>query len=219
MTKRENADAVSFADAVMELSGRFIVAVVSGIAVSVVSFVGLKDWAFAELQQSTAQFIVWSVAAFIVGASVATFFASAVHKKKARQDIKAKDAEIARLKDAVGAKGAVGSDDTAREPSTDELESRFIAMPFKSKMLCAGIWQNGGIERDGGRTPDDARRAARESGFVTEEETSEFGRVRFSASPYLTRLFSERPEVYNQVLSDFARGTYRVEGGKLRRVK
>ena len=170
------------------------------------SFQAVSDFASANAPAAA----VWSLSFLAVGTVIGALTGARIAIKRARRKsdeaIAAKDAEIAELK-------------AAKE--LDALVAAFRAMPFRAKMLCAGIWQNGGIERqEVENMPGEAERsAAREAGFVVEEETSGFGRVRFSASDDLARLFTERPELYEQVLSDFARGTYQVRNGKLVRVK
>lgn len=110
--------------------------------------------------------------------------------------------------------GAVAKEDL------DSLELRFRSMSFGAKMLCAGIWQNGGIEREPGPTmpAEEEVEEASGAGFVLAEPTSEFGRVRFLATGDLTTLFTERPEEYERVRSDFARGRYQIRDGRLVRV-
>ena len=102
----------------------------------------------------------------------------------------------------------------------DSLKLRFRSMSFGAKMLCAGIWQNGGIEREPGPTmpAEEEVEEASGAGFVLAEPTSEFGRVRVLATGDLTTLFTERPEEYERVRSDFARGRYQIRDGKLVRV-
>lgn len=102
----------------------------------------------------------------------------------------------------------------------DSLELRFRSMSFGAKMPCAGIWQNGGIEREPGPTTpaEEEVEEASGAGFVLAEPTSEFGRVRFLATGDLTTLFTERPKEYERVRSDFSRGRYQIRDGRLVRV-
>lgn len=183
----------------------------------------ISDWIAEQLAENPSQLLLCCALALAAGAGLACSISVPLFKRRvfrAEKDadaksaaIVSKDAEIAELKQEI--------EKMKLEIDLDSLEAAFCSLPFRAKMLCAGIWQNGGLERErGDNMPGDAERsAAKEAGFIVEEETSEFGRVRFSASKDLSRLFSERPGTYEQVLSDFARGTYRMDGGRLVRVK
>lgn len=133
-----------------------------------------------------------------------------------RRACKAKDEEIAAVREEC--ERAVAEARSLR--SLDELRVRFRSMSFGAKKLCAGIWQNGGIEREPGPAmpKEDAVSEARAAGFVQTETTSDFGRVRFLATDDLTRLFTEGPEEYERVLRDFSRGRYELHDGRLVRV-
>ena len=152
---------------------------------------------------------VATVALAVVSLSLGVAVGSAVGWRRA---CKAKDEEIAAVREEC--ERAVAEARSLR--SLDELRVRFRSMSFGAKMLCAGIWQNGVIEREPGPTMpnDDVVSEACASGFVATEQTSEFGRMRFLATDDLQRLFAERPEEYERVLNDFARGMFALREGR-----